>query len=56
MATAKPVVFVSEDDLWVPESLQTLIHDEGWQPETFASAQEVALKASRDNFLTASDN
>src|SRR5215469_813442 len=54
MATAKPVVFVIDDDLWV-QSLETLIHDEGWQPEAFASAQEVALKASRDDFLTASD-
>jgi FixJ family two-component response regulator len=40
MATAKPIVFVVDDDVWVRESLQTLIQDEGWQPETFASAQE----------------
>src|SRR5215469_3089540 len=40
MASAKPIVFVVDDDVWVRESLQTLIHDEGWQPETFASAQE----------------
>src|SRR5678815_1241872 len=40
MATAKPFVFVVDDDAWVRESLETLIHDEGWQPETFASAQE----------------
>lgn len=40
MATAKPIVFVVDDDFWVRESLETLIQDEGWQPETFASAQE----------------
>ena len=40
MATTKPIVFVVDDDVWVRESLQTLIEDEGWQPETFASAQE----------------
>jgi len=40
MATAKPIVFVVDDDAWVRESLETLINDEGWQPETFASAQE----------------
>src|SRR5215468_10627625 len=40
MATAKPIVFVVDDDDWVRESLETLIRDEGWQPETFASAQE----------------
>jgi len=40
MATVKPIVFVVDDDAWVRESLETLINDEGWQPETFASAQE----------------
>ncbi len=40
MATTKPIVFVVDDDLWVRESLETLIEDEGWHPETFASAQE----------------
>jgi FixJ family two-component response regulator len=40
MATAKPIVFVVDDDMWVRESLETLIQDEGWRPETFASAQE----------------
>src|SRR5215472_16333604 len=40
MATAKPIVFVVDDDVWVRESLETLIRDEGWKPETFASAQE----------------
>ncbi|HET7893437.1 MAG TPA: response regulator transcription factor [Candidatus Sulfotelmatobacter sp.] len=40
MATAKPIVFVVDDDVWIRESLGTLIRDEGWRPETFASAQE----------------
>src|ERR1700727_4113803 len=40
MATAKPIVFVVDDDVWIRESLRTLLHDEGWHPETFASAQE----------------
>ena len=40
MATAKPIVFVVDDDVWIRESLQTLLQDEGWQAETFASARE----------------
>ena len=40
MATAKPIVFVVNDDVWIRESLETLLRDEGWHPETFASAQE----------------
>jgi FixJ family two-component response regulator len=35
-----PTVFVVDDDLSVRESLQLLIRISGWQPETFASAQE----------------
>ena len=40
MATAKPIVFVVDDDVSVRESLEVLIDNEGWQPRTFASAQE----------------
>jgi FixJ family two-component response regulator len=40
MLTDRPIVFVVDDDIWVRESLQTLIQDEGWQPETFATAQD----------------
>src|ERR1700751_1845693 len=40
IATAKPIVFVVDDDLSVRESLELLIQNEGWQPKTFASAQE----------------
>ena len=37
---ATPIVFVVDDDISVRESLELLIRSEGWQPETFASAQE----------------
>jgi FixJ family two-component response regulator len=40
MSTEKPIVFVVDDDVFVRESLGSLIQDEGWQPETFASAQD----------------
>jgi FixJ family two-component response regulator len=36
----KPIVFVVDDDVSVRESLSLLLSNEGWQPETFASAQE----------------
>jgi FixJ family two-component response regulator len=35
-----PVVFVVDDDVSVREALEPLIRFAGWQPETFASAQE----------------
>jgi FixJ family two-component response regulator len=37
---ATPIVFVVDDDISVRESLELLIRCAGWQPETFASAQE----------------
>ena len=40
MSEATPIVFVVDDDVSVRESLEELIRSEGWQPETFASAQE----------------
>ena len=40
MPHATPVVFVVDDDVSVRESLELLIRCEGWQPETFASAQD----------------
>src|SRR5579862_4372662 len=40
MSPAAPIVFVVDDDVSVRESLELLIRCEGWQPETFASAQE----------------
>jgi FixJ family two-component response regulator len=36
----KPIVFVVDDDISVRESLEMLIQFAGWQPETFASAEE----------------
>ncbi len=40
MSHATPIVFVVDDDVAVRESLETLIGSAGWQPETFACAQE----------------
>ena len=40
MPDATPIVFVVDDDISVRESLELLIRSEGWQPKTFASAQE----------------
>jgi len=40
MTPATPIVFVVDDDISVRESLELLIRSAGWQPETFASAQE----------------
>lgn len=36
----KPIVFVVDDDISVRESLESLISFAGWEPETFASAEE----------------
>jgi FixJ family two-component response regulator len=40
MVHATPIVFVVDDDASVRTSLEFLIESAGWQPETFASAQE----------------
>jgi FixJ family two-component response regulator len=40
MTPETPIVFVVDDDISVRESLELLIRSEGWQPETFASAQD----------------
>ena len=37
---ATPLVFVVDDDVSVRESLEALISFAGWEPETFASAEE----------------
>ena len=39
MAHATPIVFVVDDDISVRESLEGLIRSEGWETETFASAE-----------------
>jgi hypothetical protein len=38
-----PIVFVVDDDISVRESLEALIRFVGWEPETFASAEEFLL-------------
>ena len=40
MSDVTSIVFVVDDDVSVRESLELLIKAAGWQPETFASAQE----------------
>ncbi|MGA2100045.1 MAG: response regulator transcription factor [Candidatus Sulfotelmatobacter sp.] len=40
MLHVTPIVFIVDDDVSVRESLELLIRCEGWQPETFKSAQE----------------
>jgi FixJ family two-component response regulator len=44
VSPATPIVFVVDDDISVRESLELLLRCEGWQPETFASAQEFLLR------------
>jgi FixJ family two-component response regulator len=39
-----PIVFVVDDDISVRESLESLLGCEGWEPETFASAQEFLIR------------
>lgn len=40
MSTAIPIVFIVDDDISVRESLELLVRNENWKPETFVSAQE----------------
>jgi len=40
MPQASPVVFVVHDDVSLREELETLIGNDGWRVETYASAQE----------------
>ena len=40
MSDTRPIVFVVDDDVSVRESVELLIRCEGWQPETFESAQD----------------
>jgi FixJ family two-component response regulator len=39
-----PIVFVVDDDISVRESLELLLRCEGWEPKTFASAQEFLVR------------
>jgi FixJ family two-component response regulator len=47
MPGVMPIVFVVDDDVSVRESLEPLIRTAGWQPETFASAQEFLSQPRR---------
>lgn len=40
MLAVKPLVFIVDDDISVRESLELLILHEGWQPETFGTADD----------------
>jgi FixJ family two-component response regulator len=44
MPEVAAVVFVVDDDISVRESLELLIQNAGWKPETFASPQEFLLR------------
>jgi FixJ family two-component response regulator len=43
-----PVVFVVDDDISVRESLELLILSAGWQPETFATAEDFLARSRID--------
>ena len=43
MLDVRPIVFVVDDDISVRESLELLLRCEGWQSQTFASAQEFLI-------------
>jgi FixJ family two-component response regulator len=45
MSQATSIVFVVDDDISVRESLELLIRSEGWQPETFSSAQDFLVRS-----------
>jgi FixJ family two-component response regulator len=47
IAQATPIVFVVDDDVSVRESLELLIRTAGWQPKTFASAEEFLCHPQR---------
>jgi FixJ family two-component response regulator len=40
MSGGTPIVFIVDDDVSVRESLELLVVNAGWRPETFASAQD----------------
>jgi FixJ family two-component response regulator len=40
MSSDIPVVFIVDDDISVRDSLELLVRNENWKPQTFASAQE----------------
>jgi FixJ family two-component response regulator len=40
VSSARPIVFIVDDDVSVRESLELLVRNESWTPETFESAKE----------------
>jgi FixJ family two-component response regulator len=40
IADITPIVFVVDEEVFIRKSLERVIRSEGWQPETFESAQE----------------
>lgn len=44
---SRKIVFVVDDDISVRESLELLVHNAGWQPETFKSARDFLSSPSR---------
>jgi FixJ family two-component response regulator len=48
MSQARPIVFIVDDDVSVRESLDSLIRFEGWQPETFATAEDLLSRPRAD--------
>ena len=48
MPQTTPIVFVVDDDISVRESLESLIRFAGWQPETYASANEFLARPVAD--------
>ncbi len=40
MPIAMPIVYIVDDDVSVRDSLELLVRNENWKPETFASAKE----------------
>jgi FixJ family two-component response regulator len=47
MFQTTPVVFIVDDDVSVRESLELLVSSAGWEPETFASAQDFLARPRR---------
>ena len=45
ISQAVPIVFVVDDDISVRESLELLVRCGGWEPETYASAQEFLVRS-----------
>jgi FixJ family two-component response regulator len=39
-SAAPPIVFIVDDDVSVRDSLELLVRNDNWKPQTFASAQE----------------